>query len=134
MTELLFMQIMNRLIELLQQFQAFRGDTRLDYASIVFLALTRDPAVLFYAVEQASHIRIARNHTFSDTATENAVRLGAAEDAQNVILRAGEACGLEEALSLLGQGVGGSEERDEELVFGWNRLAGRGHDTVIYML
>jgi len=133
-TELPFMQIMDRLIELLQLFQAFRGDTGLDYAAIVFLALTRDPAVLFHAVEQASHIGIARNHTFSDATAENAVRLGSAEDAQDVILRAGEACGLEEALGLLGQGVGGSKERDEELVFERSRFARRGHRKVIYML
>jgi len=117
MTELLFVQIVYRLIELLQQFQAFRGDARLDDAPIVFLALARDPSVFLHAVEQASHVGVAGNHALSDAAAKDSVRLRAAEDAQDVVLRAGESGGFEEALGLLRQGVCGFEERDEELVF-----------------
>ena len=78
MAELSFVQIVHRLVELLQEIQAFRGDARFDDAAIVFLALTRDPGVFFHTVEQAGHIGIAGNHALGDAASENAVWLGAA--------------------------------------------------------
>src|SRR5215469_749774 len=127
MAELSFVQIVHRLVELLQEIQTFRGDARFDDAAIVFLALTRDPGVFFHTVEQAGHIGIAGNHALGDAATENAVGLCSAENAQNVVLRAGEATGLQEVLDLLGQGVGDLEERNEDLVFEKSGFAGRRH-------
>src|SRR5215469_5525381 len=127
MAELGFVQIVHRLVELLQEIQSFRGDARFDDAAIVFLALTRDPGVFFHTVEQAGHIGIAGNHALGDAATENAVGLCSAENAQNVVLRAGEATGLQEVLDLLGQGVGDLEERNEDLVFEKSGFAGGRH-------
>src|SRR5215468_494191 len=134
MAELSFVQIVHRLVELLQEIQAFRGDARFDDAAIVFLALTRDPGVFFHAVEQTGHIGIAGNHALGDAATENAVGLGAAENAQNVVLCAGEATGLQEVLGLLGKGVGGLEERNEDLVFEKSGFAGGRHRPILVVI
>jgi hypothetical protein len=55
------------------------------------------------------------NHAVADVATSEAFGLGAAEDAKDVVLRAGQVVSFQELFGLLGQGVGDLLEGDEYL-------------------
>ncbi len=57
-----------------------------------------------------------RNHAAADAAAREAIGLGAAKNAEDVVLRAGEAMGLEELLGFEAEGIGGLLEGDEEAV------------------
>jgi len=80
------------------------------------LARATDEAALFHAIEEAGHVRVVRNHPVADNAAGETIGLGAAKDAEHIILRAGEAVGLEELFSFEAEGVGGFLERDEDAV------------------
>jgi hypothetical protein len=58
------------------------------------LALADDEGALFHAVEEASHVRVVRNHMITDAAAGQSVRLGAAENAKNIVLSASKASGF----------------------------------------
>src|SRR4029077_10752236 len=52
-------------------------------------------------VEQASHIRIVRNHPVAHNSAGKALRPRATQDSQYVVLRSGQPVRLEELLALL---------------------------------
>src|SRR5580765_8279595 len=108
-----------------QEAEGLRRDARLYDAAVVGLAFARDEAALFHAVEKASHVRIVRNHAIADAAASQACGLGAAKDAKNVVLRAGQAGAFEELLRFLGERVGGLQESDKNPVLDGNGGAER---------
>jgi len=55
-----------------------------------------------------------RDHAIADAAAGEALRLRAAENAEDIILRAGQTKGLEELLGLEAEGIGGFLEGDED--------------------
>ena len=101
MPELAFVEIVHRLVESFQQAKSLRRDARLYNAPVVGLALPGDEAALFHAVEEAGHVRVVRNHAVADAAAGQAGGLGAAKNAKDIILGAGEAGGFEELLGVL---------------------------------
>jgi hypothetical protein len=58
-----------------------------------------------------------RNHAFTDAAASEALGLSAAKNAEDIVLRAGEALGLEELLGFETQGIGSFLKGDEDAVF-----------------
>jgi hypothetical protein len=114
--ELLLVKLADRLIEIFQKSEASWADARLHNAAVIRLAGARYQAAFFHPIEQAGHVRVVGNHPFADAAAGEALRLGTAENAEDVVLRAGEAVGLKKLLGLKAEGVGGSEKRNEEAV------------------
>jgi hypothetical protein len=115
MPELTFMKLANRLVQLLQELQAFGSDARLDYAPVVLLPLARNQSALFHAIEKAGHIRIVRDHAVSDVAASQAFGLGSAQDPQDVVLRAGQPVGFEQLLGLLAQSISNFLQGNEDM-------------------
>jgi hypothetical protein len=90
-TELAFVELSNRVVESFQEFETLTGNARLDDTAVVGLAGADDEAALFHAVEEARHVWIMRNHAIADAAAREASGFGATENAQDIVLRAGEA-------------------------------------------
>jgi hypothetical protein len=89
--ELTLVKLANRLIETFQKSETRGSDSGFDDAAVVGLAGARDEAALLHAVEKAGHVRVVGNHAFADAAAGEACRFGATENAEDVVLGAGEA-------------------------------------------
>jgi hypothetical protein len=135
MPELPLVQFAHGLIQGLEKFEALRSNVGLDDTAIIFLAFTANEAAFFHAIEQAGHVRVMADHAITDGAAGEPPRLGAAEDAQNIVLGAGQAGGFDELSGLLAKGVGGLEQSEEEALLGrgggGRRLARRIHVPTI---
>jgi hypothetical protein len=118
MPELQLVQFAHGLIEGLKKLEALRSNVGLDNAAIVFLAFTANQAAFFYAIEQTGHVRVMADHAVTDGAAGEPCRLGATENAQNIVLRSGQARGFDELFGLLAEGVGGLEQSEEETLLG----------------
>jgi hypothetical protein len=116
MVELALVKLANRMIETFEKSKARGGDAGFDDAAVMGLAGAGDEAALFHAVKESGHVRVVRNHAAADAAAREAIGLGAAKNAEDVVLRAGEAMGLEELLGFEAEGIGGLLEGDEEAV------------------
>src|SRR5208283_249830 len=116
MAKLILVQLVDRPIQFLQQLQPIRGDARFDYPPIFYLALAEDEFVTLHTIQQASDIRIARNHSFADAAAEQAVGLRATKYAQYIVLGGREASGLNELFRFLGEGIGRLQDRHEQVI------------------
>jgi hypothetical protein len=114
--ELALVKLANRLIEAFQQAETRGRNARFDDATVFGLALARDQAALFHAVEEPGHIRVVRNHALADVPASKALRPGAPEDAQNIVLRAREALGLQQLLGFLSEGIGHFLKGDKDAV------------------
>ena len=123
-------------IETFQESETRGCNAGFDDAAVVGLASAGDETAFFHAVEEASHVRVVRNHAVADAAAGEAFWLGATKDAENVVLRAGEAMGFEKLLGFEAEGIGGFLERDEDAVFrrksgaGW-RAATHEHTIIV---
>jgi hypothetical protein len=115
--ELRLVQIMNRLIELFEQLQAFGSNAGDDHATVVLLTLAGDPALLFQAIEEAGHVRIAGDHALGNAAAKQSFAFRAAENAQDIVLSGSQAGGLDDLFRILREVIGGFQDGDEELVF-----------------
>src|ERR1019366_6769493 len=115
--QLAAMQFVHGLIQFVQQPESFRGDARLNNAAVLRFPRAGDQSRGFHSVEQASDIRIARDKPPADLAAGQALFPRASQDAQDVVLRSGEAVGLEQGLGAASQGVGGAHKADEDLGF-----------------
>src|SRR5579864_4391827 len=111
------MQLTNGFVQLVQQSQALRSDARPHHAPVARLAGAGNQAPRFHAIEQARDVRIARDEPAADFAAGQALLAGAAQDAQDVVLGAAEAVGLEQGLGAASQGVGGAEQGNKDLGF-----------------
>ena len=114
--ELALVQFVDRMVKGFQEAEGSRGDARLYDTAVVGLAFAGDQAALFHAVEKASHVRVVRNHAIADAPAGQAFGLGAAKDAKDVVLSAGQAGGFQELLRFLGESVGGLQESDKNPV------------------
>jgi hypothetical protein len=121
MPELPLVQFAHGLIQGLEKLEALRSNVGFDDTAIIFLAFAANEAAFFHAIEQAGHVRVMADHAVTDGAAGEPRRLGAAEDAQNIVLGAGQAEGLNELFGLLAQGVGGPEQSEEEALLGRGR-------------
>jgi hypothetical protein len=127
--ELALVKLANRLIETFQKSKARGSDAGFDDAAVVGLSGARDEAALFHAVEKTGHVRVVGNHAFADAAAGEAGRFGAAKNAEDVVLGAGEAVRLEELLAFQAEVVGGFLERDEDTGFDGEGGMGSGAAT-----
>jgi hypothetical protein len=116
MVELALVKLANRMIETFEKSKARRGDAGFDDAAVIGLAGAGDEAALFHAVEEPGHVRVVRNHAVADAAASEAIGLGAAKNAEDVVLRASEAMGLEELLGFEAERIRGFLEGNEEAV------------------
>ena len=82
------------------------GDARLYDAAIVGLTFPGDQAVLFHAVEEARHIRVMGDHAVADGTASQALGLGSAKNAKDVVLCARKPRGFQKLFCFLGEGVG----------------------------
>ena len=114
--ELALVQFVDRLVQGFQEAERLRRDARLYDAPVVGLTFAGDEAALFHAVEKASHVWIVRNHAIADAPAGQAFGLGAAKDAKDVVLGAGQAGGFQELLRFLRESVGGLQESDKNPV------------------
>jgi hypothetical protein len=114
--ELTLVKLANRLIETFQKNEARGGDAGFDDAAVIGLARAGDEAALFHAVKEAGHVGVVRDHTFADGAARETIRLGSAENAEDIVLRAGQAMGFDELLGLKAKEIGGLQEGDEDAV------------------
>src|SRR4051812_25130662 len=75
-TQLLAMRRFDLRIELAQQLRSRRRDARTDDSAVLLFATPRDQPALLEAIEQASDIRIARDHARSDLAAGKTLSAG----------------------------------------------------------
>ena len=115
--KLALVQLVDGLIEFLQLLQTLRGDARLDHAAVVGLTLAGDATLLFEPVEQPRHIGVTGNHAVTNHAAGKSFGCSAPENAEDVVLRGGEAAGLDHLFSLLGEAIGNSQNGNEESIF-----------------
>src|SRR6266849_6047599 len=73
-----------------QKLQPGSGDLSIDHAAIVLRAHALDEAPIFQAIEQTRNVRIARDHALADLAARQSLLPSSAQNAQGVVLRAGE--------------------------------------------
>jgi hypothetical protein len=116
-TQLASMQFVHGLIQFIEQPEAFRGDAGLNDAPVFRFARASDHSAGLQAIEEAGNVRIARNEAAADFAAGQALFTGAAEDAQDIVLRAREVEGLEHRFGAAGQGVGGAQKAHEDAGF-----------------
>jgi hypothetical protein len=114
MLKLALVEFVNRPIEIFQEPQSGSGDAGFDDPAVVGLTGASDESAFFHAVEKAGHVRVVRDHALGNGAAGKATGFGAAEDAQDVILRASETKRLEELLGFLGEEIGGFLKCDEK--------------------
>jgi len=114
--ELALVQLANRLIETFQKSESRGGDAGFDDAAVIGLSLTTDETALLHAVEEAGHVRVVRDHAFADAAAGEACWLGATENAQDIVLRAGQAVRLEELFGFEAEAIRGPLERNKDMV------------------
>jgi len=105
------------------------SDAGFDDAAVIGLAGARDEAALFHAVEETGHVRVVGNHAFADAAAGEACGFGSAEDAEYVVLGAGEAVRLEELFGFQAKVVGSFLEGDEDAGFDGESWMGDGAAT-----
>ena len=114
MAELLFVQFVDWSVELFEDLEAGRRNASLDNAAVLCLPLPRDEAALFHAVEEAGQVGVARDHAIADALAGKAVGSSAAQDAQDVVLSAGQAVLLDQVVGLLAEAIGDAQQGDKE--------------------
>jgi len=115
MPELAFVKLADRLVESFQKAECLGRDACLHDAAVISLACPGNQPVLFQAVEEAGHVRVVGDHAVADGAASEALRLGATENAKDIVLRARKAGGFDELFGFLSEGVGGLQERRENV-------------------
>lgn len=112
--QLAAVQFVHWFIQFLQQAEPLRGDASFDHTPVLHFARSNDQSAGFHAVEQACDVRIARNETAADLAAGQAFFSSASQDSQDVVLRSGEAVGLEQGLSAACQGVSSAHKAHKD--------------------
>ncbi|HXX13480.1 MAG TPA: hypothetical protein VEJ47_01125 [Candidatus Eremiobacteraceae bacterium] len=131
MAELFSVQFEHRSIQSFQELEAVGGDAGYDDPAVLGLALAGNQLVAFHAIKEAGDIGVMRDHALTDTAAGQAIGLGAAKNAEDVVLGGGKAGSFEELLGSLGERVSGFEDGDEELTFEMRRIGPRPHDQLL---
>jgi hypothetical protein len=126
MVELPLVKFANRLVKSSQNLESSRSDTGLDNTAILCLALARDEPPFFHAIEEARDIRILGDHVFTDATAGQALRFGAAKNAQNIVLGTSEPGGLKKLFGLLTEPIGRLQKGNEDPSFEGNRTGGTG--------
>jgi hypothetical protein len=116
MVELALVKLANRMIETFEKSKARGGDAGFDDTAVIGLAGAGDEAALFHAIKEPGHVRVVRNHAVADAAASQAIGLGAAKNAEDVVLRASEAMGLKELLGFEAERIRGLLEGNEDAV------------------
>jgi hypothetical protein len=112
--ELTLVKLANRLIETFQKSETRGGDAGFDDPAVIGLASAGYEPTPFHAIEESRHVGVVRDHAFADGAASEALGFGAAENAEDIVVRPGEAVGLEELLGFEAEGVCGLLQGDED--------------------
>jgi len=136
MAELALVELANGLVKTFQEIEARRGDAGLDDAAIFGVAGAGDETALFHAVEQAGHVRIVGDHAIPNAAAGEAGGLGAAEDAEDIVLGSSKAMRLKELLGLQTEEISGFQEGHKEEILQGKRRGGasRTHASTIVVI
>ena len=114
------------LVESVDNLPALPGDPGRDKPPVDRTSLPADQTGLFHSVEQPRCIRHAVQQPLSNFVPAETLRLGASQDPQHVVLRAGNPVGLEHLLERIGQDVRGAQ--DVEL-----RLLAKGPERLVLL-
>jgi hypothetical protein len=106
----LFGKVLNRWIGFSQESEARGGDLCPDHAAVALVALLADELEHLQPGEQAGNIGLGRDHAIADGRAGESLRLGAAQDAQHVILRGRDAPRADLALEGALQAVGRAQQ------------------------
>lgn len=112
MAELAAVEFADGRAEAREQREARSCNTNKDFAAIGIFTAAADETSFFEAVEKAGDVGVAGDHAAGDLATEQAF-VGAAQDAQDVVLIRGEVVFFEEQGGAAGEQVSGAHEFDE---------------------
>ena len=96
-----------------------------DDTAIVLSARTLNKASIFQAIQQTRDVGIMRDHAFADLAARQAFRPSATQDAQRIVLRAGESEFFQPRLDLRLERIGGAQQGEIGFLFStaeWNVL------------
>ena len=115
--KLLFVQFVHGGIEFLENLQPGGSNAGFDHPAVLGLPLARDEGALFHAIQEPGHVGIAGDHAVPDAFAGEAIGAGTAEDAEDVVLGAGEAVGFDQEIGILCQAVSGAQQSDEDLGF-----------------
>src|ERR1700677_1556418 len=110
MTEQINRHLQNYRIHLLEQSQTAFGDLRPDNAPVVTVTLLTHELEGLEAGKQTRDVRVGGDHAVADGGAGEAVGMGAAQDAQNVVLRGGDAPVAGFAMEGAMQAVGGAKQ------------------------
>lgn len=95
-----------------EKLEAGRGDACEDHPAVARVARPGDEAAGLETVEKTGHIRVVGDHASRNLAAGQTGGLGAAENAQNIVLAGGEAMGLESEGETAQNGIRGPHEID----------------------
>lgn len=112
MTDLLPMQVADRLIEAGEKAQAVGSNADLDFTAIRILATATDEAALLQPVEETGDVRIAGNHACGNLTAEQAIGC-ATQDTEDVVLVGRQVVFPEELSRASREQVHGAGEFDE---------------------
>ena len=110
---------------LVEEIEAGLGDVSDDDAAIVVVAALADELEALEAIEQAGDVGFRGDHAVADGGAWQAVRLGSAQDAKDVVLGGGEAPSAGAAMEFAMQQVGGAHDVEQGFFFGtgeWKML------------
>ena len=105
-------------VHLGEEVEAGIGDEGVDDAAVFFVTSLTDELESFETGEQASDVGVGGDHPVSDGGAGKALGVGAAEDAQHVVLRGGDIPAPGGVLHGALQAVGGADEVEESLFGG----------------
>jgi hypothetical protein len=112
--KLFAMQVFHRSVKAFQDVQTGGGDASFHHAAVVLLADASDEAALFHAVEQASHVGIVRNHAVANAFAGQTMGLGAAKNAEDIVLGASQGVFFHKLFGLLAEAIRGNEKGDKD--------------------
>jgi hypothetical protein len=98
MAELNAMNLVNSMLHLVEQVQSSPRDPSNDIAPVLAASLPHDQLRVFEAIEKPRHIWNLADQSLRDFTSAQTLRLGSAQDAENVVLRRGDPMRLQSRL------------------------------------
>ncbi len=114
MAKLAAMESADGRVEFAEEPEARLGNAGADDATVGVEASTGDKTAGLEAIQDPGDIRVAGNHALTDLAASATFRLGAAEDAEDVVLGGGQFEGFEELFDVTEEEIGSLLERNKE--------------------
>lgn len=110
--ELLFVKCLNGSINFIEQLDAYSCDATVHLTPIFLPALAINPTGFLQTVQEAGGVGCGCDHPFSNLVTPKTFRASAPKNAQDIILRLGDAKRLEELVRTVGKLGTGTHEAE----------------------